>query len=444
VEFGLVGAELLAGVGDSGGATMAITKQASRERYAPLAALLWVRMAELTDSAFERSGYLDQALSFSPACYAARFARFQFRASVGDLNGALADAEHLEAAASGNQARHEAILNTARHLQELGFVEPAGRLFERALRYLPKDARANLGLGEALLSAGKPERAFGLIERAIDAAGADAEVAGRARLLLAKLLSEHYRDLPQAIARARAVTGTSFVAVEARALEAKLREQLGDLAGAELSYARMRDTLELVQDVDVRRATLWLRDAARLVFTKGERRAAERHLAIALRLSPRDPDVLAAYREVNLLQSGVSTAENALEHAKAAAPVAAAVVVAPAAMREPVAVPVQAPTAEVDDVELERRVEQLKGELAAQTTPSVQLLEALSQGLGRLGRNSELYALLQARFEDAPPAVQDTLRPQLRQVLDQLIVELADSSPEEASVYRMMRAQLGD
>jgi tetratricopeptide (TPR) repeat protein len=300
-QAGLVGAELLARVGDVDGAKDAIAEAARREPFAPLAASLWLRLSELELSAPERVGALDRAVAAAPGLARARWARFQSRVDRSELEGAIADAEHLEAAAIGARARHETSMRAARRLLESGFVREGGRLFERALRYVPDDASATAGLARALLESGRTERAYALLARAITLAERTGTIDADALVDLARLLALSLRDLPQAIARIREVPASSPRGVEARALEAGWRASLGDLSGASLAYARMRDAIEL-GDRPSPAATEWLLAAAR--FEREVQRdvlAAERHLALAVRLAPHSPQIGEAYREVAAL-----------------------------------------------------------------------------------------------------------------------------------------------
>jgi hypothetical protein len=119
-----------------------------------------------------------------------------------------------------------------------------------------------------------------------------------ALLDLARLLADDLKDLPQAIARVREVSASSERMVEARRLEALWRSRIGDLAGASLAYARMREGVELGARTDARTA-VWLVEAA--LFERDARKevtAAELHLGVALRLSPHDPMIASRYREV--------------------------------------------------------------------------------------------------------------------------------------------------
>jgi tetratricopeptide (TPR) repeat protein len=224
--------------------------------------------------------------------------RFEARLAVGDVKGALADAEHLEASASGNRARHAACRACAERLLALGYERDAGRVFERALRYVPDDPTATAGLGRALIEAGKTDRAVALLERAIESGERRGMPQPDALLDLARVLAKA-GDLPQAIARARQVAAPSERLAEARALEGEWRGKLGDLSGATLAYARLREVVAHSPPPDPKRAADWLFEAARFERdAQNDPLAAEQHLAAALRLVPRDRRVSDAYKEI--------------------------------------------------------------------------------------------------------------------------------------------------
>lgn len=296
---GLVGAELLAAVGDLAGARDALREALRDEPFAPLAALAWCRLAALESDTVRRHAALDAAVARAPGLPEARWARFDARLARGDLHGALADAEHLEAVYSGARARHDACRRAARALLELGHVKEAGRVFERALRYVPDDAAATAGLARALMQAGKKDRAVALLERAIELGERRGAPDPDALVDLAVLLADHLDDLPQAIARVREVPSASERSLEARRLEGLWRGRLGDVAGASLAYGRMREAVELGARAGNKTAE-WLVEAGAFEWeSRREPAAAERHLALALRLSPHDPVLLARYREVS-------------------------------------------------------------------------------------------------------------------------------------------------
>jgi tetratricopeptide (TPR) repeat protein len=296
VAAGAVGADLLAESGDVPGALAALERGASDESFAPLAALLLTRAAQL-GAGSQLLYYLDRAVATAPTVAMPRQARLTARLTRGDVGGALSDAEHLEAMATGATARHAVCSRAAQSLLAAGYVKEAGRAFERALRYMPDDARATAGLGRALLAAGLQARALALFERAVLLSERRGEPDGEALLELARLFGEKLGDLPQAIARARHVPATSPQAESARHLEGLYRSRIGDRVGASLAFARLHETIELSgakSTETVRR----LREAAHFELSeRDDVMLAERHLALALRLAPADPEVAADYRK---------------------------------------------------------------------------------------------------------------------------------------------------
>lgn len=297
-RFGPTGARLLAKMGDQRGAREAVSSAASQEVYPPLAACLWHELAQLSEHAAERSHALDRAVAAAPSLASVRWARLEARAAAGNRNGAVADAESLEAAARGARQRHD-VLNRAGHvLVGRGLPRTAGQLFERSLRYLPDDPDATFGLARSLLQTGAPSRAIVLLERTIELAAAQGTECSGALVELSKLLAERLRDLPQAIARVTRVSAASDLRQEALALEGRWRSRLGDLRGASLAYARLREACEMAgSKAGMPEAVHWLTEAAELERRSlGDLAAAERHLAAALRLSPTDRKVRRLYR----------------------------------------------------------------------------------------------------------------------------------------------------
>jgi tetratricopeptide (TPR) repeat protein len=297
-EAGAVGAALLARTGDLDGAVAALRAATRDEEYGPLASGLWCQLAGYERAAPARLAALDEAVARAPGAVRSRMLRFEARLAVGDVKGALADAEHLEASASGNRARHAACRACAERLLALGYERDAGRVFERALRYVPDDPTATAGLGRALIEAGKTDRAVALLERAIESGERRGMPQPDALLDLARVLAKA-GDLPQAIARARQVAAPSERLAEARALEGEWRGKLGDLSGATLAYARLREVVAHSPPPDPKRAADWLFEAARFERdAQNDPLAAEQHLAAALRLVPRDRRVSDAYKEI--------------------------------------------------------------------------------------------------------------------------------------------------
>jgi tetratricopeptide (TPR) repeat protein len=297
-EFGLIGAELLARVGDTRGARHAVLVAATGELYPPVAAGLWQHLAELSASARERIDALDHAVASAPTLARARWARLDARLALGDEQGALADAESLEAAAAGTRARHEALVRAAELLVERGYMQSSGQLFERALRYVPNDAAATFGLARALLATGRGDRALALLERSIELSEKDGKPLADALLELARQLVDRCGDHPQAISRVSQVPASSERKLEALALEGRWRAAIGDLRGASMAFARLREACELSGRARPSDVALWLTEAAQFEnHSLGDLIAAERHLASALRLAPRDARVRKLYRQ---------------------------------------------------------------------------------------------------------------------------------------------------
>ena len=297
-EAGLTGAELLWRLGDFDGARQALAHAAAREPYAPLSALLWCRSAEEDPSAVERRSALDRAVALSPGLELPRARRFAARLERGDSEGALADAEHLEAMTPGARGKHDKNLRAARAFSAAGFAREARRCFERALRYAPDDARATAGLARALLEAGLRERATTLLARAVSLSERSGQPDADALIDLAVVLATDLKDLPQAIARVRQVSAASSRHAEARRLEARWRADLGDIAGASLCYGRMREAIELGQEVPPHAAQSLLEAAEFELESERDVLAAERHLSVALRVAPRDARIAERYRAV--------------------------------------------------------------------------------------------------------------------------------------------------
>ena len=164
------------------------------------------------------------------------------RLELGRLDDALADVEHLEAMARGGRMRHAVWLRAGRAWQAAGLSSHAGPLFERALRFVPDEPRALAGSGR-----GAGRRRAGGARRGGAGAGAGVwrrragETTAGILLDLGRALAEKLDDLPTAVARVSAIPAEAAEALLARGLEGRWRARLGDLAGAALSFARLRE-----------------------------------------------------------------------------------------------------------------------------------------------------------------------------------------------------------
>jgi tetratricopeptide (TPR) repeat protein len=296
MQAGAVGATLLAQVGDVESAVQAFAAAARDESYSPLSALHWLSSGTLEGEPRNRAFALDQAVATCPDLARVRWARVEARLYRGDVPGAQADIQCLEAAAHGTVAKHRTMRRGAEALLRAGYVREARAAYEKSLRYLPADAEATAGLARALLELGRVDRSAALFERAIRLGEQQGTFDPSCVVELAKILASHARDLPAAIARVRQVSGDSETALQARALEARWRWALGDISGASIAFGRLREAIDVAPQVP-RGASVWLAEAASFAHeVEGDLAAAERHLATALRVDPHDAKIQRAYR----------------------------------------------------------------------------------------------------------------------------------------------------
>lgn len=458
-RMGMVGAELLARVGDREGARTALAEAAREESFAPLASLILVRQAELEAELRSRLLVLDMAVARSPALAAPRWARLDARLLCSDVDGALSDAEHLEASSSGAPAKHRVIRGAAERFLKAGLVRESGRLFERALRYVPDDALATAGLARSLIAVGRGARAFSLLQRAVELGTRGGHPDPDALVELAGLLAREFRDLPQAISRIREVPSASPRAVEARGLEAGWCAALGDLAGASLAYARLREQVSLQVEFEPGWAR-WLRQAGKFEReVQQDLVAAEQHLRWALRVNPRDRAIEREYREVAAAVAARVRQARAVRQDEASKRSPSGPDSAPAEARDtdfrgspsaggsagrPAPVPPLArddggePDQESDELlaaDLEARVRANPGDLS--------LVLELVTILERLGRDRELFALLSAQLEDAEDEARPVLAERTRATVERLIDSARTAGhDEEAAIFRSFLARL--
>jgi tetratricopeptide (TPR) repeat protein len=322
----------------------------------------------------------------------------------------MADAEHLEAASRGAHRRHEVWRRAAEGFLDRGHAAKAITLFERALRYAPDNPTAVSGLAQSLLQAGRSGRALDLMARAVELAERKGSPAFGAVLGLARALADHASDFPHAIARLRSIPAGEAESLDARGLEGRYRGMLGDLAGASLAFAQMRDTVEMAKEIASDRAAAWLVEAARFERdTKKDALAAQRHLGVALQLLPRDGRILALFREV---------AAEAAAVAKDVGRVAGS----PGGPG-------------LDPARDEQRALALSDRLRGDPTHHHVALE-LADVLARLGRDLEVFALLAARLEDSTPETRPDLVPRQTAALQRLIeAARREKRDHEAEIY---------
>lgn len=438
-DTGALGGELFAAVLDREGAERAFFRAAETEPYGPLAALLLLEASRLAEHAHERLRRLDEAIARAPASATARWARFDARLALHDFRGAMADLEHLEAAARGPWNRHEIFRRAGDALLSAGHDAQAASIFERALRYAPESPRAVAGLAKSLLALGRTERALELLARAADLAERSGTSASDIVLSLAETLADRAGDLPAAIARVRTITASLPEALEARGLEARWRARLGDLAGASIGYARMREWIETATELDQKSAARWLAEAARFERdSHDDPRAAEAYLDFALRLAPHDPEVERAVRGA-ISNANAPSPEPLVEGPPSPLALEGSL---PLALPRPSAVPTFDLDMQLDDeaegatsLADEQRAEALADRLRADPTNHEVAVE-LADLLLQLRRDLDLFALLSARLEDVTGAEREDLLPRQRAVLERLVESArSEGREDEASLY---------
>lgn len=421
----------------------AFVRAGEQDPAPPLAAVAFARAASLSADALEAGRWLDQALARAPRSPGLRWVRARQRLTQGRVADALADVEHLAALTTDGNTKHEVWRRGAALFTEGGARNEAAALYERALRYVPDDPTALGGLGQVFLADGRGPRGVALLARAVDLAEARGLAADELRILLARGLAEDLADRPAALARLRDVAAEGPSAGEARALEGRYRAALGDVAGATLAFARMRDLASARGD---NKAVPALLEAATFERrTRGDDGAAQAHLSVALTLAPHDGAVQEAYRDVC----------RALAPAVGASPAGATAAGASAEVREelppsvtmssPVAAQAvthgtvgEAPAAALpfDEDVAAARVDELTRRLQLDPTQDA-VVDELAHLLSRLGRSHELLALLIARWEEATPERKAVLAAPTKAVLASLEADARTAGNDgEASLFR--------
>jgi hypothetical protein len=325
-----------------------------------------------------------------------------------------------------------------------GLGERAGAIFERALRYAPDEPEALAGLGAAMVVEGNAARGTALLARAVELADADGKPTAGISLDLACALAERLDDLPGAIARASTIAPDAEEAPVARGLEGRWRARLGDVSGATLAFARLREfaaSLAPSDDERTRRIASLLVEAAEIQESeRNDPAAAQRCLGEALRLRPHDRTLRLRYREAcaMLVRDAGSSDFDAIEAGSATH---STTIMAGRAPSLDLGLPTESPGADEDDARA-RRVEELKQRIVADATDENAATE-LASLLEALGRGHELLALLSARLEDAAPERRGELVTRTRAVLERLADESDRAGRvDEAAMYRAAAAAL--
>lgn len=436
LHTGLLEGELLLDTGDRAGATAALLAVAERDPASVIDALAYARAAEIATDPSDALEWLDRAVARAPRIAELRWERARRRLEAGRLADARVDFQELEALAHGARDRHDVLRRAADGYRAIGLGGDAAVLYERALLYRPDDPLALAGLGAAIAGEGRAARGAAILAHAIEVADQRGIPSAWMHLELGRVLGELVGDRPAAVARLRAVPDDAPEAIAARGLEGRLRARLGDVAGASLAYARLRERAG--REVS---ALAWLEEAARFEEERGDLAAAQRHLATAISLAPNDPVLEGRYRTLGeALARRAGVVAPAAGPAPAPVPAPAAPEAAPfASVLGPESMPESLPLESVDDAGAEARVEALTRTLQGDPTNDA-VVDELVVLLTRLGRSMDLLALLSARLEDAPADRREALLPRHRDVLATLESEARAAGREaEADLFKLAR-----
>jgi cellulose synthase operon protein C len=478
-EPGIVRGELLRETGDFAGALASLERAAAAEPSPALAARAYVLAAAWTQDPEHAAQWLDRAIARSPRAVSARWARVHARLALGRVDEALGDVEHLEALAGTTSEKYAVWLRAGRDWQARGLTLRAQALFGRALRFAPEEPEALTGLAEALLSEGASTRGVALLTKALEIARARGTSTSAIVFELARALAERLADLPTAIAHISSICGDAPApeAAVAKGLEARWRARLGDTVGASLAFAGLREAAASLASIPVVSGSTerpakrglalphdrigqvvdLLIEAADLELAhRLDPLAAQRHLAVALRLRPYDDRARRAFREVgdHVLRAtrGIQGERNLAMTVGAEPSEADATDATENHPDDPPDRP-RAPIRSLDWLDLETSNESADIQRAARVDELTRRLQSdpgndgvadeLASLLEQLGRGHELLALLSARLEDATPERREVLSVQVRTTLDRLAVAAEKAGRvEEAALLRDWRGGL--
>jgi cellulose synthase operon protein C len=432
-SFGVTRSVLLARIGRTQRALMSFEQAVSAEPAPLFASRLCELAAANTDDPNDKESWLDRALGRNPRASAARWSRAVNRLRLGRPSDALGDIQHLDALSHRDRDRHDIWTRAGEAWQAAGFQADATSLFERALLHVPDEPEALAGLGAALVETGATARGASLLARAFDLAAESHRPIGAILLMLGRALADRMGDLSAGIARVSAVPREAPEAMVARGLEGQWRSRLGDLVGASLAFATLRDMASSLVgakshasdasgfDDRTREVVELLLEAAEFERTlRHDELAAEAHEAEAQRLQP--------------------FATDSVHEARFAYETEAPLAGAPAGFRlslDP------EPQASSGNAEVAARAEELTRRFQA-NPDDLDVANELSGLLELLGRSHELLAMLSARLDDAAPEERAELVPRVRATLERLAIGAESGGRSgEASLYRSALEALG-
>lgn len=404
------------------------------ERYPALAKHAFAGAARLATDPLTAIDYLSEAIARGPRDAEPRWARVRHQLALGRTEAVRADIEHLDALARGPTKKHSVWLRAAQLWLAHGCEEDARVSLQRAVRLSPDDPETLLALADLADAAHRPARSMALLERVVELTGGDSDHAARAKLKMAELSAGPLGDLPTAVFRASEVPTHATLGPKARALEARWRIALDDLAGASRAYAILGDEAErrpLDTPPDHALAE-WLGEGAEFEASRGDRFRAERLARAATKMAPTDEALrvrLAPLRHVPESDRG-EPAATAERDRKDEAPTRVASPPPPPASQPP--------------LDPEMRVEVLREKFMANPTdPTV--ADELGSLLADLGRSHELIALVMGQLETAPESRKKAIFSRYERTFERLATDARERGDTfEAQLFEDVLAQFTD
>lgn len=192
----------------------------------------------------ERGAALQSAARRAPQWSWVRLERFKWRVQHGDLVGALADAEHLEACEQAGEPTARLCAQVGEQFLLAGYEAEALSWLMRGFRHAPEDPMIRFSLAQAWAKTGELLRAVEALQ-SLPEESWPAAFLERRNYQLAVWLSSVAGDKSLAFSFFRKVDTRSRWGARARAEEGKLAWELGDTRARLKAHQRLFDAVEL-------------------------------------------------------------------------------------------------------------------------------------------------------------------------------------------------------
>ncbi len=236
-------AEALRQTGRVQAARESALRAAELEEQSALSGMLFSALARET-TGDERLHLLERAIERAPSLAEPRSSRIAQSIARGELKSAVGDAEHLDALCTTSSERAASAFQMGKLFFAGGYRREAISWLKRAVKQEPSHAGARLTLAGAFVEAGENLRALELLQT-LAAEPLEPGVEDRVRFELAELLVREALDPSQAIAHLRGIDSRSPLGFRARALEAQVARELGDVSGRVRAHLRLLEAIEL-------------------------------------------------------------------------------------------------------------------------------------------------------------------------------------------------------